>query len=636
VLALLRLSVAVLSGEAGAGGSPEDAGAIDASTGEKSAGKTQQVAQGAAGKATDPHPGTDRPAQDSGIKQDAGKKAVPAAAPENAKDGAAAEPAPNAPNAPKTAGRDADRTPVTEKAFPLLRQVAETLKGGPQDVAKDGAPAPKNEGAADLAPSRSDAQKPAAPSGPDAQKLAVAPENQRPPAKGGAAAAEPPPAGANPQAARDPAPVQSTQVQSIPAQPIQDALIRRLANALAETDADTAVAAAHRYLETMQKGAQGDLALGRDAPSDEAAKELGAARLVQVLEALPAPVKRAVASAVLGSFDADTKVIAETLVQRGDAPEARQGLASRLEAASPLVRQLAAVAVGLPYDSGVAKIVEAASSGDKGALAAARGIASLKDGYGSDVDKKGDIPAERPAPDTGDRIGYLLRLEALNSQSLAPQQEKDGISSWFRSIVDLLMTAKAAMRDAAPEVSADAARSADAPPGQRANPPAAPNAAPVGEQAQTWRSWLDGCVRALADPAVAREAAFHALAAKENVNYFELPLPWTPGGSMEIWVEADGNGGGKGDSGHRVLLGLTFSVLGETRVGIESIGKRLSIRIWAERAEPLEPVLPQLRDELSALGFDAAISLNSLAAGQGGAVPSIKSALGGPGLNAVG
>jgi hypothetical protein len=684
VLALLRLSVAVLSSEAGAGGIIHDG-----DTGEKALGELRrapqgsqgsqgnqgsqgsQVAQSAAGRVADGAAGQARSAQDPGARQATGEKAAPAAGTRDGKDGAAAEPAPSAPNAPRTAGRDADQTPVAEKTFPLLRQVAEALKGGeggPQNVARDGAAAktpvegqgrnadgavaPKNEGAADAVPSKSDAQRPAVPSGPDAQKLTVVPENQRPPAKSGtaanagadrAAAAELPP-GAGPQTARGPAPVQS----------IQDALIGHLANALAETDADTMMAAAHRYLEAMQKGAQGlqglqgALGPGRDAPSDEAAKELGAARLVHVLEALPVPVKRAVASAVLGSFDADTKAIAETLVQRGDAPEARQGLASRLEAASPLVRQLAAVAVGLPYDSSVEKIVEAVSGGDKGALAAARGIASLKDGRGSDVGKKGDITAERPAPDAGDRIGYLLRLEALNSQSPAPQQEKDGISSWFRSIVDLLMTAKATMREAVPEARADAARVAAGPTGQRAvNPPAAPNAAPAGEQAQTWRSWLDGCVRALADPAVAKEAAFHALAAKENVNYFELPLPWTPGGSMEIWVEADADGKdrGKGDSGHRVLLGLSFSVLGETRVGIESTGsagstgstgKRLNVRIWAERVEPVEAVLPQLRDELSALGFEAAVSLNSLSASQGGAVPSIKSALGAPGLNAVG
>jgi hypothetical protein len=663
VLALLRLSVATLSGSTGGqrpeaasdqrpedvgGDVPRDAGetGADRPTGEKTTEKAQQGYQGAkadptAVKAADVAPNLDRPAaaprapesqgppQDSGAKRDAGGKAIQMEGP---KGGVVAEPV------PKGAGGDDGqvRPPFTEKAFPLLRQVAEAIKGGEgglrsgeregvgstakaavegQAKSAGSAPRPPSEGESSGAASRSETQKPAA-----------ALESQRPAAKD--EAAEPPIAGAGPQPARGLAQVQS----------IQDALIGRLANALAKADADTMVGAIYRYVETIQKGIQGIQDLGQEAPSGEAAKELGAARLIQVLEALPAPVKRAIASAVLGSFDADTKAIAETLVERGGAPEARQGLASKLETASPLVRQLAAVAVGLPFDAGVEKIVAAASGADKGALAAAKGVASLRDGLEPDVDKKAGIPgADRPAPSVEDRVGYLLRLEALSSQSPTPQHEKDGISSWFRSIVDLLMAAKTARQDAAPEGRADAARAAVWTTDRQAAP-VPQNAAQTGDQTQTWRSWLDGCVRALADPALAKEAAFHALAAKENVNYFELPLPWTPSGSMEIWVEADGDGNQreKDGPGHRVLLGMTFSALGETRVGLESAGKRLGIRIWAERTEPIEVVLPQLRDELSALGFEPTVSLNALSVGQGGAVPSIKSALGGPGLNAVG
>jgi hypothetical protein len=411
----------------------------------------------------------------------------------------------------------------------------------------------------------------------------------------------------------------------------------QLANAIAKVDpdAESAADAIHRYLGIAQKGAQGAGGAAQGGGPDEAAKALGAARLAQVLEGLPAPARRAVAMAALGFPEPDAKRIAEALVQKGGAPAARQELAPRLGAAPPVVRQLAVVALGLPFDAGAGEIVRAASGADKGALAAAKGAASLGDGDGVGEDKKAGLPGPaRPAPGAEDRLGYLLSFEALNSAT--PQQDRDGISSWFRSIVDLLISARSARQDAATERAASPSPAGAA---ARQAPPSAPQSAPhgaaqTGEQAQTWRSWRGGCVRALADPAVAREATFHALAAKEGVNYFELPLPWAPGRPLEMWVESDGdgNGRGKGAPGHRVLLGMTFSALGETRVGLESAGKRLGVRIWAEQTKPIEAVLPRLMDELSALGFEPAVSLSALAAPPG----TIKSALGGPGLNAVG
>jgi len=314
-------------------------------------------------------------------------------------------------------------------------------------------------------------------------------------------------------------------------------------------------------------------------------------------------------------------------MQKGGPPAARQGIAPRLEAASPVVRQLVALAAGLPLDAGAKKIAEAMATAGKGVSEAAKGILSLGDG---DADPA-DVSAGRQewAARAEDRLGHLLRFEALLSQSALPQIDRDGMSSWFRSIVDLLMAVKSARQDMARERQSDASPAAGQGPAGLLRLP--------GEQVQTWRSWLDGCVRALADPAAAGEAAFHALAAKENVNYFELPLPWMPGRALELWVESDGGDDGRdrGDAGKRVLLGMTFSALGETRVGLESFGKRLNVRIWAERTGSIESVLPQLQSELAALGFEAAVSLSALVP-QDGPVPSIKSALGGPGLNAVG
>jgi hypothetical protein len=245
----------------------------------------------------------------------------------------------------------------------------------------------------------------------------------------------------------------------------------------------------------------------------------------------------------------------------------------------------------------------------------------------------------------------------LSSRAEALPQEKNSISSWFRSIVDVLILTKTIK----PELTGNKQSADNQKPASDAHSPSRPRAdnlssgkasllpsnAPsqprgassLPSDAQTWHAWLKGGMRALANPSLfAKEAFFHSYAAKENVNYFELPLPWMPGRALELWVEDEGGGnkGGRDEESRRILLALNFSVIGETRVGIESSGNRLNLKIWAERPEPVEGELPQLQEELSALGYDAAISLNALTKGADGAIESIKSAISGPSLHALG
>jgi hypothetical protein len=670
-LALLRLAVAALPREK-----------IDAMVGEAAAAETAKGSQGAgAGNAAAARPGapnaiapapTAEPPAGAGnapegqaLPRDAGSRPgqAGARAPEDTASNAKAEPV------PVGVGGGGDRFPPSGagKVFAMLGQIAELLKGA--EGGKEGADVAANASAENRGKSGGDSS--GAVSGHGTQKPPQAPESQRSPEKGAAAAPSVPSApadaargsaaaaGANAhteplqragplQAAAEPAADGANALGVRTAAPGQDVRVGRLADALggADPDVEAAARALYRYLGASPKNAQGAVPEGGPQQTGEGpsaqAEMTQAAQAAQAIGRLPAPVRRALASAVLGFPEPDAKKIAETMMQNGGAPAARPArheLLSRLEASPTVVRQLVAMVAGLPPDAGIGKIAEALAGAGKGVIGAARGILSLKDGGGQGAGAEAGVPGpSRRAMDAEDRIGYLLRFEALGSQQAVPQHDRDGISAWFRSIVDLLMAARSA-RDGR----RDSGQTTAPPPFPQGGGPArhaqaAPQgAAQAGERAQTWHSWLDGCVRALADPAATREAAFHSLAAKENVNYFELPLPWMPGRSLEMWVESDGDGNrrGKGDSGHRVLLGMAFSVLGETRVGIESAGKRLNVRIWAERIKPMESALPQLLSDLSALGFEAAVSLNALVP-QGGPAPSIKSALGGQSLNAVG
>jgi hypothetical protein len=85
-----------------------------------------------------------------------------------------------------------------------------------------------------------------------------------------------------------------------------------------------------------------------------------------------------------------------------------------------------------------------------------------------------------------------------------------------------------------------------------------------------------------------------------------------------------------------VLLGLSFSNLGETRVGIAKGPAGLQVRVWAEHPEPLEASRQAVESELQELGDRVDLRILPLAPGPGGAIPSLRSQVTGATLEAMG
>jgi hypothetical protein len=147
-------------------------------------------------------------------------------------------------------------------------------------------------------------------------------------------------------------------------------------------------------------------------------------------------------------------------------------------------------------------------------------------------------------------------------------------------------------------------------------------------------------MKALSDPKVSpREAPFHLAQAREGTAFFELPLPWgVPSAPLQIWIEPglpDEEDGPPTEATPRVLVGLHFTTLGETRVGIQKSASLLQVRIWTERPELLSDRLPALKQELEE--GEQPVDLRILPLGGGGtAVPSLRSVLAGSGFQALG
>ncbi|MDR2562024.1 MAG: hypothetical protein LBC63_09675 [Holophagales bacterium] len=390
--------------------------------------------------------------------------------------------------------------------------------------------------------------------------------------------------------------------------------------------------------------------------SDEEAVLPSASKLAQTLESLPIVIRRALASATLGHADAKPDAIAAFLVHQGAGLELKQGIGSIVESAPPMLRQMLALLTNQPLDAPVRQIAEALGSGGEEVILAAKSLAASaeptlsKRPVGQDKENAAQKKDGKAGHMFVDRLKYLLRFEGMiegqNMSRPFPLEDRNSISNWFRSIVDLLITIKAEKNEPAvgerSNVFQSGAAQKSAAQERAAELPAAHGADTTNpEKPPTWQSWLKEAIKALVDPQVSpKEAFFHALATKENVNYFELPLPWAQGKNLEIWVED----GSEENSGHgeknknkvRVLLALNFSGIGETRVGLESSSKLLSITIWAERPQSIENELPQMRNELSALGFDANISINGLVSGPDGTVPTIKSQIASHRLHVLG
>jgi len=164
----------------------------------------------------------------------------------------------------------------------------------------------------------------------------------------------------------------------------------------------------------------------------------------------------------------------------------------------------------------------------------------------------------------------------------------------------------------------------------------APAAAP-----ETWEAWIRTGVKALSDPAVSPQgAAFHQAQAREGTAFYELPLPWAPQSPLQIWVESDRNprdpGGKSGPETQRVLLGLSFTNLGETRLGITRSGADLQVLVWTEHPELLAASRDAVEGELKDLGSSVDLKIMPLHPGPGGSIPSLRSELTGTTLHALG
>lgn len=168
-------------------------------------------------------------------------------------------------------------------------------------------------------------------------------------------------------------------------------------------------------------------------------------------------------------------------------------------------------------------------------------------------------------------------------------------------------------------------------------------AAPVAsasapEVPATWEAWLPAALKALSDPATSpREAPFHALQVREGTAFFEVPLPWSPGSPLHLWVEEEASGRSNSEEApvKRVLLGLRLSALGETRVGLAWAPKALAVRLWAEHPEILEAEAEALRAELAAEGSTVDLRVARLEPGPGG-IPSLQALVAGRSLEALG
>jgi len=233
------------------------------------------------------------------------------------------------------------------------------------------------------------------------------------------------------------------------------------------------------------------------------------------------------------------------------------------------------------------------------------------------------LGAAPAASRSADPVQELLQRfqGALEAHPEAVRAQAGPLVTFLRTV----LTAPAAQGDGA----GPAAQALQARPG--AATPAAP---------ETWETWLRGSVKALSDPAISPQAApFHAAQAKEGTAFYEIPLPWAPQSPLQMWVESDRDPrepGGAQVGTQRVLLGLSFSNLGETRLGLARSPAGLQVRVWTEHPELLEASRAGVEAELQDLGGSVDLKVIRLSPGPGGAIPSLRSQVTGATLQAMG
>ena len=258
----------------------------------------------------------------------------------------------------------------------------------------------------------------------------------------------------------------------------------------------------------------------------------------------------------------------------------------------------------------------------------------------------GSQPADRDKPLQELVQQVIVRFQALTAQHAEiPEGEKSSLLAWLRNL----------LQKTTGEPSQTPRNPAALPERVVSGGPATATAALIpaklltalqahtgskAELPESWEAWMRGTVTTLSDPAISpREAAFHALQAKEGTAFFELPLPWAQASPLQIWVEADapeqeGRAGGAGTK--RVLLGLRFSKLGETRLGLAQGSFGLQIRIWTEHPEALENGKESIKQALKDLGTSVDLRIYALTQGPDGTIPSVRSLVVGPSLRALG
>ncbi len=129
--------------------------------------------------------------------------------------------------------------------------------------------------------------------------------------------------------------------------------------------------------------------------------------------------------------------------------------------------------------------------------------------------------------------------------------------------------------------------------------------AAMAEQPETWSTWMKEAMKTLADPAASPdESTFHRLQAKEGTGWFELPLPWAPGAEpMRIWIEEEQSPSRReSERVHRVFLSISFSTLGEVRLGLEARSAGLRVRLWVQDPQQVASIRHDLETELASLG----------------------------------
>jgi hypothetical protein len=158
---------------------------------------------------------------------------------------------------------------------------------------------------------------------------------------------------------------------------------------------------------------------------------------------------------------------------------------------------------------------------------------------------------------------------------------------------------------------------------------------PGTEKPETWETWIHGSLETLSNPGLSpREAPFHIVQSKEGTAFFEIPLPHSHKGNLQIWVESDAREeqASPEEPVRRILLGLHFTQLGETRLGLAKGPEGFQVRVWAEHAELLEPDLERMKSELKSLGRPVDLRIQSLPPN----TPSIRALVAGPSLQAMG